>query len=201
MGSKVGEGSTFHFIVQLGICHAHPAESMRLGADATVTPRPAQLHPRPCLEGIGGLRVLLAEDNPVNQVLATRLLEKAGLTVTAVSDGRDALLALEKNRFDVVLMDVEMPHINGFQVTEEVRKNEQTSGEHIPIIALTAHAINSDRERCLAAGMDGYLTKPIAWTDLYATVARVVRKAKAGPPGGDPQVRDATNQDLSSHVV
>jgi two-component system, sensor histidine kinase and response regulator len=112
------------------------------------------------------LRVLLAEDNPVNQRLATRLLEKRGHRVVVASNGRQALEALEKESFDLVLMDVQMPEMDGFEATAAIREKEKASGFHLPVIALTAHAMKGDRERCLAVGMDGYLAKPIRQQEL-----------------------------------
>ena len=112
------------------------------------------------------LRVLLAEDNPVNQRLATRLLEKRGHRVVVASNGRQALEALESASFDLVLMDVQMPEMDGFEATAAIREKEKANGLHLPVIALTAHAMKGDRERCLAAGMDGYLAKPIRQQEL-----------------------------------
>ncbi|MFH1999989.1 MAG: ATP-binding protein, partial [Planctomycetota bacterium] len=108
------------------------------------------------------LRILLAEDNPINQKIAVRILEKIGHEVVPANDGVEALEALEKNPgFDVILMDVQMPRKSGLDATREIRKGEQATGEHIPIIALTAHALKGDRERCIEAGMDDYITKPV----------------------------------------
>jgi two-component system, sensor histidine kinase and response regulator len=112
------------------------------------------------------LRVLLAEDNAVNQRLATRLLEKRGHRVVVASNGRQALDALEKESFDLVLMDVQMPEMDGFEATAAIREKEKAGGLHLPVIALTAHAMKGDRERCLAVGMDGYLAKPIRQQEL-----------------------------------
>lgn len=112
------------------------------------------------------LSVLLVEDNPVNQRLATRMLEKRGHRVVLAGNGREALEALGKGSFDLVLMDVQMPEMDGFQATAAIREKEMRTGSHLPVIALTAHAIKGDRERCLAAGMDGYLTKPIRPREL-----------------------------------
>jgi signal transduction histidine kinase/DNA-binding response OmpR family regulator len=112
------------------------------------------------------LRILLAEDNPVNQRLASHLLEKRGHSVVVAGNGREALEALKKGRFDLMFMDVQMPVMDGFEATRAIRKLEDGSGIRLPIVALTAHAMKGDREKCLAAGMDGYLTKPIRPQEL-----------------------------------
>jgi CheY-like chemotaxis protein len=112
------------------------------------------------------LRVLLAEDNVVNQMLATRLLEKQGHRVTVTTNGREALAALDHGQFDAILMDVQMPEMDGFEATAAIRLREQSTGRHLPIIAMTAHAMRGDQERCLAAGMDGYIAKPIKAREL-----------------------------------
>jgi two-component system, sensor histidine kinase and response regulator len=112
------------------------------------------------------LHVLLAEDNLVNQRLGVRLLEKAGHSFVIAGNGREALTALERQAFDLVLMDVEMPEMGGFEATALIRERERINGRHVPIIAMTAHALKGDRERCLAAGMDGYIAKPIHAEDL-----------------------------------
>ncbi len=112
-------------------------------------------------ESRGRLRILLAEDNRVNQLLAVRLLEKRGHEVAVAGNGEEALEALDKQAFDLVLMDVQMPEMDGLQATAAIRKGEMKSGKHIPIIAMTAHAMAGDKERCLEAGMDDYITKPI----------------------------------------
>ncbi len=130
-------------------------------------------------EGHRPLRILLAEDNIVNRTLIVRLLQKRGHQVVIAENGREALEAHARETFDAVLMDVQMPEMDGFEATAEIRKHELVSGKHLPIIALTAHAMTGDRERCLAAGMDGYLTKPISPVELYdALDAAVTRLAK-----------------------
>ncbi len=118
-------------------------------------------------------RVLLAEDNAVNQRLAQRILEKAGHSVVVVGNGKDALAALQKETFDLVLMDVQMPEMDGFEATRTIRENEVVTQRHTPILAMTAHAMIGDRERCLEAGMDGYLSKPIRATDLLNFIESV----------------------------
>jgi CheY-like chemotaxis protein len=121
--------------------------------------------------------VLVAEDNPVNQLLMRRLLERLGCAVTVVGDGEKALAALAGEAFDVVLMDVQMPELDGLQATAELRRRELSSGGRVPVIALTAHAMAEDRERCLAAGMDGHLVKPVDWLELRRTLAGIARAA------------------------
>jgi len=118
------------------------------------------------LDPMAVLRVLVAEDNAVNQRLAARLLEKRGHLVTVTANGREAVEALANQTFDLVLMDVQMPEMDGFEATAFIREREKHNGAHIPIIALTAHAMKGDRERCLTAGMDGYLSKPIRSQEL-----------------------------------
>jgi signal transduction histidine kinase/DNA-binding response OmpR family regulator len=116
------------------------------------------------------LKILLAEDNAVNQMLAVRLLEKRGHTVTVVQTGRLAVKAHETQPFDLVLMDVQMPEMDGLEATIAIRQREEKSGKHIPIIAMTAHAMVGDRELCLKAGMDAYVTKPLDVGDLFAVI-------------------------------
>ncbi len=127
-------------------------------------------------DGIGraarSLRILLVEDNLVNQSLALELLEPRGHGVVVAGNGREALSALERERFDVVLMDVQMPEMDGFEAIGVIRERERQSGDHVPIVAMTAHAMKGDRERCLAAGMDDYLSKPIDAARLFAVVER-----------------------------
>jgi CheY-like chemotaxis protein len=130
------------------------------------------------------LRILLAEDNAVNQTLAVRLLQKAGHAVTVAGDGREAVEAWRRQPFDVILMDVQMPVLGGFEATAEIRAEEGRGGGRVPIIALTAHAMKGDRERCLAAGMDGYVSKPLRLRELAEALAGVVGDAAPEAGGG-----------------
>ena len=121
-----------------------------------------------------GFRILVAEDNAVNQRLVIRLLEKRRHTVRAVGTGKEALAVLVEQSFDVVLMDVQMPEMDGLEATRAIRAQERDTGAHIPIIALTAHAMKDDREKCLMAGMDAYLSKPLKSEELYAAIDLLV---------------------------
>jgi CheY-like chemotaxis protein len=117
-----------------------------------------------------GWRILVAEDNVVNQRLATHLLERRGHHVTIANHGREALGLIEKQPFDLVLADVQMPEMDGLQLAAAIRENEKDTDTHLPIIAMTAHAMKGDRERCLEAGMDGYVSKPINASQLFETI-------------------------------
>jgi signal transduction histidine kinase/DNA-binding response OmpR family regulator/HPt (histidine-containing phosphotransfer) domain-containing protein len=141
------------------------------------------------------LRLLLAEDNLVNQRLAATLLERRGHHVTIASNGREALAALARHRFDVVLMDVQMPEMGGFEATGAIREAERATGAHLPIIAMTAHAMKGDRERCLAAGMDEYLTKPLDSRHLCTLVEHIA--AGRQPIDMDPPPAEISDQVLA----
>ena len=132
------------------------------------------------------LRILLAEDSPVNQRVASRLLEKRGHRVQVVADGREALAVLETKTFDLVFMDIQMPEIDGLEVTAEIRKKERDGPRHLPVIALTAHAMKGDRERCLAAGMDGYLSKPIRSQELDQILDHYTARPSEKPNPAEP---------------
>jgi two-component system sensor histidine kinase/response regulator len=132
------------------------------------------------------LRILLAEDNPVNQKLAIRLLEKRGHEVTLAENGREALTALDKQSFDLVLMDVQMPEMDGLEATRLLRTQEQATGKRQAVVAMTALAMKGDRERCLGAGMDGYLTKPIRPQELDEMLEQYVAMDREELPAVEP---------------
>jgi protein-histidine pros-kinase len=161
-------------------------------------PDPAQTH-----EPDAGLEVLLVEDNPVNQLVAMRLLEKAGHRVVLANNGQEALDQFDSRSFDVILMDVQMPVMGGFEATHRLRTRESRRGDvegvgrHTPIIAMTAHAMAGDRERCLAAGMDDYVTKPVHAATLFATLRRVCRPGS----GGDESVPKERENRLAQQVA
>jgi signal transduction histidine kinase/CheY-like chemotaxis protein len=153
-------GSAFHFTAQFA-----PGK-------APVRAEPAIAGPAP-----ENLRVLLAEDNPVNRTLAIRVLERRGHTVLVAENGCEALEILARERVDVILMDIQMPEMDGFQATAAIREKEKASGGHVPIVALTANAMRGDAERCLARGMDAYLAKPFRIADLDRVLGEVMGAA------------------------
>ncbi|HYV96637.1 MAG TPA: ATP-binding protein [Gemmatimonadaceae bacterium] len=159
--SAPGVGSTFHFTVHLDV------------VDATT---PGQGLPRISSASLARLRVLVAEDNPVNQKVAVSLLERDGHDVTVVSNGREAVDMVTREDFDVVLMDVQMPEMSGIDATMMIRDWEKRIGGHVVIIAVTARAMEGDRDACIAAGMDGYLSKPVRADELNLTIRRLIRK-------------------------
>jgi PAS domain S-box-containing protein len=172
--SEEGIGSTFHFIVRLGSVHARAQEKLRTDDGDTDLPAVSK--------DLSRLRFLVVEDNRVNRLVARRLIEKQNHSVSTAANGREALEMLERETFDCVLMDVQMPVLDGFEATAAIRSRERHSGRHVPIVAMTAHAMAGDLERCLAAGMDGYLAKPVHAETLFATVERVLGNLNTLPP-------------------
>ncbi|MBS1876934.1 MAG: response regulator [Acidobacteria bacterium] len=154
--SEVGVGSDFHLSVRLA------PSAKREAAPAKPTALPPAANRR---------RILVAEDNPVNQRLLVRLLENRGHVVTVAANGVQALAAIEQGGFDIVLMDLQMPEMGGLEATEEIRRRE-TDGSHTPIVAVTANSMNGERELCYRAGMDGFLTKPVQPGVLFETVEK-----------------------------
>jgi CheY-like chemotaxis protein len=168
--SAVGHGSAFHFTASLGV-----------GKDVTKTPllnapgreqEPEGVAARRTVPEGRKLRLLLVEDDAVNQRLAQALLEKKGHRVTIAGNGREALAALDREKFDAVLMDVQMPEMDGFEATAAIRARERDTGRHLPIIAMTAYTMAGDRERCLKAGMDSYISKPLNFQELMDQLQR-----------------------------
>ncbi len=131
------------------------------------------------------LRVLLAEDNEINQKLAVRLLEKRGHSVAVVNNGREAVEWVSREAFDVALMDVQMPGMDGFEATAEIREREKLSGRHLPIIAMTAYSMRGDRERCITAGMDSYVSKPIRQDELFREIYAWTQPLEPAPPSNE----------------
>lgn len=159
--SEPGRGTSFHFTMQVEV----------LPEQAALAQLPAPIRaPKPSREPHRHLRVLLAEDTPTNQLLVQRTLQKRGHEVQIACDGQQAVELVQKEPFDVVLMDVQMPVMDGLRATERIRELDDPAQAKIPIIAMTAHAMASDRERCLAAGMDGYVSKPVRTADLIQVV-------------------------------
>jgi signal transduction histidine kinase/ActR/RegA family two-component response regulator len=159
--SESGQGSRFHFTA----CFDTRAEAERMPA-----PRPDA--PASALKPVShpARRILLAEDNQVNRLVAVRLLEKAGHSVAVATNGREVLRLIDREPFDLILMDVQMPELDGLEATAQIRRRESGTGRRIPIIALTAHAIQGDEARFLAAGMDAYVSKPFLPDELYAAI-------------------------------
>jgi signal transduction histidine kinase/PleD family two-component response regulator len=148
--------------------------------DPIVEAEPA---PAPMVRAANGLRILLAEDNVINRALATAILEKRGHSLAHAVNGREAVDAVAREAFDLVFMDVQMPEMDGFEATRCIREIEQNLGRHTPIVAMTAHAMTGDRERCLAGGMDDYISKPLRKPELMALLERIhaLRKAAQAP--------------------
>jgi signal transduction histidine kinase/HPt (histidine-containing phosphotransfer) domain-containing protein/FixJ family two-component response regulator len=182
--SEPGEGSTFSFAVPFAVDLTQAQPQILAHREGRARPdvssgSPAARHGTP-------LRVLVAEDGSVNQVLALGLLRSRGHSVVLAANGKAAVERFEEGGLDVVLMDVQMPQMSGFEATAAIRALEQDRGGHIPIIGVTAYAMKGDRERCLAAGMDGYVTKPFRAAELFAAIDALVDKA-VGPDGAPDQ--------------
>jgi len=196
--SHVGRGAQFHFTARL----VPAADQKRRVWDAASPPgllrdvrvplvldvttlHAATLQPGPAAGELPVcLKLLVAEDNSVNQLLMTRLLEKRGHHVALAANGREAVEAIEKERYDLVFMDMQMPEMDGLEATATIREKEKGHGIRLTVIALTAHAMKGDRERCLAAGMDGYLSKPIGVEELDDVLRRYGRGWRAREPTG-----------------
>jgi two-component system, sensor histidine kinase and response regulator len=174
--SQLGKGSCFHFTVRLGTPLTAIASATRPAISLTAT------LPEVRDDGPRTLTILLAEDNPVNQKVAMRMLEKRGHHVVLATNGREAVDALAQRSFDLVLMDVHMPEMDGFEATKAIRDQEKLTGSHQSIVAMTASAIKGDSERCIAAGMDDYISKPIDIARLDEVLAAHGAQAAASSP-------------------
>ena len=163
VASEAGAGSVFHFTAMVTAVARKFPDPAKAAEEEAEMPR--------------GLRLLLAEDNLVNQKLTRRLLENGGCEVVCAMDGVEAVRAFADGPFDVVLMDVQMPNMDGLEATAALRKHELALGRHTPILALTANAMQGDRDRCLAAGMDGYVTKPIQRAQLFRAIRELTVSA------------------------
>jgi CheY-like chemotaxis protein len=161
--SELGVGSTFHFTVPLAI------SNKLTFADPAAAAAPAAVDPKAL-----GVRVLLAEDNHVNRILALRLLEKRGYAVQVAEDGQIARDLLQREQFDLLVTDIQMPGMDGFELAWAVRQSEVGTGDRLPIIAMTAHALKGDEQKCLDAGMDGYVSKPVKAGELYLAMERAL---------------------------
>jgi len=161
-----------------GIMNAIAAGSVEPGLSAVTSQTPTQVEPT-VVVATRGIRVLLAEDNKVNQIVAGEILSKSGYLYDVVGNGSQALEALQNKRYDVILMDCQMPTMDGFEATRAIRQNE-AGGRHVPIIALTANAIKGDRERCLEAGMDAYCSKPVKARQLVEAIESLLPAPVAG---------------------
>jgi two-component system sensor histidine kinase/response regulator len=203
--SAVGRGSIFHFTASFALDPALPSTdepaaqdrqllevSQRMPAPVVNRPQPisVNLEPRtseflPSSTGQNTINILVAEDNAVNRHLIKRLLEKRGHTVLVAGNGREAIRILEEahwNGIYAVLMDIQMPEMDGLQATATIREHEQSTGAHLPIVAITAHVMANDREKCLQAGMDEYVSKPLNSTALFAALERVIPSLLARQP-------------------
>jgi PAS domain S-box-containing protein len=157
MESRRGGGSLFHFTAKVGRC---------TGKDSAFFVK---------------LRILIAEDNKINQIVVDRLLKSKGHSTVVVDDGREALQILEKEAFDLLITDVQMPELDGYQLVAAVRTREKISGKHLPVLGLTAHAFAEDRDKCFAAGMDAFLSKPISPEELHRTVTELTSLTVVDP--------------------
>jgi len=191
--STEGQGSTFHFTIK-----AKPGETPAQSI-APVSPQRDGGKPGKTL------RILLAEDNPLNRKLTVTVLNARGHDVVVADDGRAAVETFEQGHFDLILMDIQMPQMDGFEATRVIRKKEAETGTHIPIVAMTAHVMEGDREQCLASGMDDYVPKPIQRDELLAVIERFFTPSaesekKSSAPEASGEVSDEASGEVSEEV-
>ena len=180
------------------ILRAELSKALRLAVERT-SAAPAATAPAPTLSAIRPLNILLAEDNAVNQKLAARLLEKMGHHVTVACNGSEAVQRATQTPYDLILMDIQMPEMGGLEATELIRECQHATGRTAPIVAMTAHALKGDREKCLSAGMDGYISKPIRPDVLREEIARVIACAQGHSETENQE--ETTNMDPSQNSI
>ena len=172
--STPGTGSTFHF-------------TAAFGRTSGISIKPKSPRIKPVVTTHASMKVLIVEDGHVSQLVGARMLEKRGHIVTLAANGREAIDRCHKEAFDAILMDVHMPGLNGYEATARIRQTEQTTGRHVPIIAMTANAMKGDRERCLAAGMDDYIAKPLRSAELFQVVEQFAQHSAVQAPATPPR--------------
>jgi CheY-like chemotaxis protein/HPt (histidine-containing phosphotransfer) domain-containing protein len=191
--STVDQGSTFYFTARLGVPAAGAVQE-HLETQPALRVYPSRGRRRPLAAPARRLRILLAEDNLVNQKLTLGILKKQGHEVVVANNGHEAVELAQSEPFDVILMDLQMPEMDGFEATREIRAREAALGGHIPIVALTAHALKGDRERCLGAGMDAYLSKPVRADELCEAIEQVAGAAQSvSPQAAEPEGTSVVN--------
>ena len=181
LDSTVGTGSTFHCTIRFD----PPLNESNEDEQNSTLPTPESVS--------GPLRILVAEDNPVNQKVASGLLERAGHVVTIAENGKRAVAEAERLKYDVILMDVQMPEMDGLEATRQIRELERHEGRRVPIVAMTAHAMQGDRERCLEAGMDGYISKPVSIEAMLDAIAGTIEDPQDVPAGPSADARPSDN--------
>jgi PAS domain S-box-containing protein len=190
--SVLGEGTTFHFTAWFGASKASGGTpSAAVGGASNGSEARSAHADRRKVSPASALRLLLAEDNVINRALVARILEKRGHSVMYAANGREAVHAAEREAFDLIFMDVQMPEMDGFEATRLIRQSDEKNGRRTPIAAMTAHAMAGDRERCLAAGMDHYLSKPLDKADLLDLLERI--SANRRPSAHSPTHPNAVN--------
>jgi CheY-like chemotaxis protein len=177
--SKPGVGTTFYFTLRFLLGPAGTTVH-KIAADTPVQSTGTKLSGKP-------LHILLVEDEYINQTLAATVLEREGWQVEVAENGIQAIEILKDTVFDLILMDIQMPELNGYETTRAIRRQEISTGRHVPIIAMTAYAVRGDREECLAAGMDGYISKPVRSDILIHEIETVLRSDRRNKPTRTPR--------------
>jgi len=209
--SDLGSGSAFHFTVRFGIQQGEPHETVRghPPAHSDVVENAARqddlLRQNSCVaksqDPKRPLRILLSEDDDVSRLLVMRMLEKQGHKVVAACNGMEALAVYDQEELDLIIMDAEMPIVNGFEATAAIREREKQSGNHVPILALTAHAMKTDRDQCLICGMDDYVAKPVSIRELLAVLDRLMPEKPALEIQGTDHAANASNPKIDKEAI